>query len=201
MRRCPAAEIRTGRSSSRSSGGLEPQPTPAAHRPVGLRAYGRRVTSSRISAPRPPALISNIEPSPRSQGHPRVGTDSSHDHGPDPAPQADGRAGAEAGVANGGEFDGTGLALPGAPGESSGLAWRRCSRSPGAARPPRPGVAAGRRSGGRLDPPLTLVLDEVPLICPVALERWSADSGAGIVLHHGGAVAGAVDVEVGERSH
>jgi type IV secretory pathway TraG/TraD family ATPase VirD4 len=46
-------------------------------------------------------------------------------------------------------------------------------------------AAAGRRPGGRLDPPLTLVLDEVPLICPVPLERWSADSGGrGIVLHY-----------------
>ena len=31
--------------------------------------------------------------------------------------------------------------------------------------------------GGRLDPPLTLVLDEAALICPVPLDRWSADMG------------------------
>lgn len=31
--------------------------------------------------------------------------------------------------------------------------------------------------GGRLDPPLTLALDEAALICPVPLHRWSADMG------------------------
>lgn len=31
--------------------------------------------------------------------------------------------------------------------------------------------------GGRLDPPLTLLLDEAALICPVPLDRWSADMG------------------------
>ncbi|MFC4943325.1 TraM recognition domain-containing protein [Pseudonocardia sp. GCM10023141] len=31
--------------------------------------------------------------------------------------------------------------------------------------------------GGRLDPPLTLALDEAALICPVPLHRWTADMG------------------------
>jgi type IV secretion system protein VirD4 len=42
---------------------------------------------------------------------------------------------------------------------------------------------ASQRPLGRLDPPLTFVLDEAALICPVPLERWTADSGGrGIVL-------------------
>jgi type IV secretion system protein VirD4 len=42
---------------------------------------------------------------------------------------------------------------------------------------------ASKRRHGRLDPPLTMVLDEAALICPVPLERWTADSGGrGIVL-------------------
>ena len=36
---------------------------------------------------------------------------------------------------------------------------------------------AATRPGGRLDPPLSLVLDEAALICPVPLDRWSADMG------------------------
>ncbi|HEY9472284.1 MAG TPA: TraM recognition domain-containing protein [Mycobacteriales bacterium] len=36
---------------------------------------------------------------------------------------------------------------------------------------------AGRSPGGRLDPWLTLALDEAPLICPVPLDRWLPDSG------------------------
>lgn len=44
---------------------------------------------------------------------------------------------------------------------------------------------AGRRAGGRLDPQLTLVLDEAPLICPVPLHLWTSDSGGrGIVIHY-----------------
>lgn len=38
--------------------------------------------------------------------------------------------------------------------------------------------------GGRLDPPLTLALDEAALICPVPLDEWTADMGGrGITLH------------------
>jgi type IV secretion system protein VirD4 len=38
--------------------------------------------------------------------------------------------------------------------------------------------------GGRLDPPLTLVLDEAALICPVPLDDWTADMGGrGISIH------------------
>ncbi|RZT87334.1 TraM-binding TraD/TraG-like protein [Pseudonocardia sediminis] len=36
---------------------------------------------------------------------------------------------------------------------------------------------AVRRPGGRLDPPLSLRLDEAALICPVPLHRWTADMG------------------------
>jgi hypothetical protein len=36
---------------------------------------------------------------------------------------------------------------------------------------------AAHRPGGRLDPPLSLRLDEAALICPVPLDRWSADMG------------------------
>ncbi|MCQ4045813.1 type IV secretory system conjugative DNA transfer family protein [Streptantibioticus rubrisoli] len=48
--------------------------------------------------------------------------------------------------------------------------------------------AARRRApaqpGERNDPPLTIVLDEAALICPVPLERWTADSrGLGITVH------------------
>jgi type IV secretory pathway TraG/TraD family ATPase VirD4 len=42
---------------------------------------------------------------------------------------------------------------------------------------------ASQQRHGRLDPPLTMVLDEAALICPVPLDRWTADSGGrGIVL-------------------
>ena len=37
--------------------------------------------------------------------------------------------------------------------------------------------------GGRLDPPLTLALDEAAIICPVPLDDWSADAGgSGVTL-------------------
>ncbi len=43
---------------------------------------------------------------------------------------------------------------------------------------------AGSRPGGRLDPPLTMVLDEVALVCPVPLDRWTADMGGrGVTIH------------------
>jgi len=38
--------------------------------------------------------------------------------------------------------------------------------------------------GGRLDPPLTIALDEAAMVCPVPLDRWSADMGGrGITIH------------------
>lgn len=44
--------------------------------------------------------------------------------------------------------------------------------------------AATHQPGGRLDPPLTLVLDEAALICPVPLPEWSADMGGrGVAIH------------------
>lgn len=43
---------------------------------------------------------------------------------------------------------------------------------------------AGRSPGQRLDPPLTLVLDEAPQICPIPLPAMSADAlGRGIKIH------------------
>ena len=43
---------------------------------------------------------------------------------------------------------------------------------------------AGLRPGGRLDPPLTLALDEAALICPVPLDQWTADMGGrGVTIH------------------
>jgi type IV secretory pathway TraG/TraD family ATPase VirD4 len=43
---------------------------------------------------------------------------------------------------------------------------------------------AGNLPGGRLDPPLTLVLDEAALICPVPLDNWTADMGGRNVTIH-----------------
>lgn len=43
---------------------------------------------------------------------------------------------------------------------------------------------AGQRPGGRLDPPLTLLLDEAALVCPVPLDKWTADMGGrGVTIH------------------
>jgi hypothetical protein len=43
---------------------------------------------------------------------------------------------------------------------------------------------AAEAPGGRLDPPLTLALDEAALICPVPLDQWTADfGGRGVCLH------------------
>ncbi|MQA12831.1 MAG: TraM recognition domain-containing protein [Pseudonocardiaceae bacterium] len=43
---------------------------------------------------------------------------------------------------------------------------------------------AGQQSGGRLDPPLTLALDEAALICPIPLDNWTADMGGrGVTIH------------------
>jgi len=44
-------------------------------------------------------------------------------------------------------------------------------------------IASGM-PGGRLDPPLTLVLDEAALICPVPLDEWTADMGGRNVTIH-----------------
>lgn len=44
-------------------------------------------------------------------------------------------------------------------------------------------IAGGKRSG-RLDPPLTLALDEAALICPIPLDNWTADMGGrGVTIH------------------
>jgi hypothetical protein len=43
---------------------------------------------------------------------------------------------------------------------------------------------ASRCPGGRLDPPLTLALDEAALICPIPLDNWTADMGGrGVTIH------------------
>ncbi len=43
---------------------------------------------------------------------------------------------------------------------------------------------AALNPGGRLDPPLTLALDEAALICPVPLDNWTADMGGrGVTIH------------------
>ena len=43
---------------------------------------------------------------------------------------------------------------------------------------------ASRQPGGRLDPPLTLALDEAALICPIPLDNWTADMGGrGVTIH------------------
>jgi len=43
---------------------------------------------------------------------------------------------------------------------------------------------AGRQPAGRLDPPLTLALDEAALICPIPLDDWTADMGGRNVTIH-----------------
>ncbi|MGQ0843478.1 MAG: type IV secretory system conjugative DNA transfer family protein [Sporichthyaceae bacterium] len=43
---------------------------------------------------------------------------------------------------------------------------------------------AAAMPGGRLDPPLTLALDEAALICPIPLDRWTADMGGRNVTIH-----------------
>jgi type IV secretion system protein VirD4 len=43
---------------------------------------------------------------------------------------------------------------------------------------------ANRSPGGRLDPPLALVLDEVALICPIPLPEWTADMGGRNITIH-----------------
>jgi type IV secretion system protein VirD4 len=43
---------------------------------------------------------------------------------------------------------------------------------------------AATKRGGRLDPPLTLALDEAALICPIPLDNWTADMGGrGVTIH------------------
>ncbi|MGH8882533.1 MAG: type IV secretory system conjugative DNA transfer family protein, partial [Stackebrandtia sp.] len=43
---------------------------------------------------------------------------------------------------------------------------------------------AADRPAGRLDPPLTLALDEAALICPIPLDNWTADMGGrGVTIH------------------
>ena len=42
---------------------------------------------------------------------------------------------------------------------------------------------AAASPGGRCDPPLTLVIDEPAITCPVPLDRWSAEAGGhGVTL-------------------
>ena len=43
---------------------------------------------------------------------------------------------------------------------------------------------SANQPGGRLDPPLTLALDEAALICPVPLDQWTADMGGRNITIH-----------------
>jgi type IV secretion system protein VirD4 len=43
---------------------------------------------------------------------------------------------------------------------------------------------AGLQPSGRLDPPLTLALDEAALICPVPLDQWTSDMGGRNITIH-----------------
>ena len=43
---------------------------------------------------------------------------------------------------------------------------------------------AGLHLSGRLDPPLTLALDEAAIICPVPLDQWTADMGGRNITIH-----------------
>jgi type IV secretion system protein VirD4 len=43
---------------------------------------------------------------------------------------------------------------------------------------------AGRQPSGRLDPPLTLALDEAAIICPIPLDKWTSDMGGRNVTIH-----------------
>ncbi len=43
---------------------------------------------------------------------------------------------------------------------------------------------AATQAGGRLDPPATFLLDEAALVCPVPLDKWTADMGGrGVTIH------------------
>jgi type IV secretory pathway TraG/TraD family ATPase VirD4 len=45
-------------------------------------------------------------------------------------------------------------------------------------------VLASHRPGGRLDPPVTMLLDEAAIACPVPLDAWTADMGGrGVTIH------------------
>jgi hypothetical protein len=45
-------------------------------------------------------------------------------------------------------------------------------------------AVAGRQPAGRLDPPLSMDLDEAAIICPIPLDKWTADMGGrGIPIH------------------
>jgi hypothetical protein len=43
---------------------------------------------------------------------------------------------------------------------------------------------ASEMLGGRLDPPLTLALDEAALICPIPLDKWTSDMGGRNITIH-----------------
>jgi hypothetical protein len=45
-------------------------------------------------------------------------------------------------------------------------------------------LLASHQPGGRLDPPVTMLLDEAAIACPVPLDAWTADMGGrGVTLH------------------
>ncbi len=45
-------------------------------------------------------------------------------------------------------------------------------------------AVAGRQPSGRLDPQLTLALDEAAIICPIPLDKWTSDMGGRNVTIH-----------------
>ena len=59
---------------------------------------------------------------------------------------------------------------------------------------------ASLQPAGRLDPPLTLALDEAALICPVPLDSWTADMGGRGDHHpHRSPVEGAASAALGSE--
>jgi type IV secretion system protein VirD4 len=66
--------------------------------------------------------------------------------------------------------------------ESSQVAPLMCALTGHIARTAR--QMASEMPGGRLDPPLTIAPDEVAIICPIPLDKWSSDMGGfNITLH------------------
>jgi type IV secretion system protein VirD4 len=66
--------------------------------------------------------------------------------------------------------------------ESSQVAPLMCALTGHIARTAR--RLAAEMPGGRLDPPLTIAPDEAAIICPIPLDKWSADmGGANITIH------------------
>lgn len=60
---------------------------------------------------------------------------------------------------------------------------------------------AATMPSGRLDPPLTLALDEAALICPVPLDRWTADMGGrNITIHIAAQSRAQLEAKFGDKA-